>query len=483
MRFPTIIEGLALGICIFIAYYIPVKAQAAIKWETREKTIKVKLEDPELKTEFAFVNEGKTPVTVLKTITSCGCTTAKLDKTTFAPGEKGSVKVGMILGSHTGDVTKTIYVKTDDDITTTLTLTASIPELMEFQPKLVHWKKGDTQSKVVNINILNKKPVNITHIDAPYGGRVVLTEIEQGRRYELKILYSDSRKARSEPIRLETDFKAGDSMKVLELPQTTEFADDVYADHASIKSSLEELPQTTENNPNVARSGLAWLDTEVEVKASLSDETAKAEFRFENRGKTTVKILDLRRSCGCESARIVGDPTSDGNHAKQSGDADNPPASDKTEKTEFAPGEKGKVEIEIKLAGLTGAVERSVRVKTDENRSPGQSLLIKAIVPKPVEVSPQQLDWIIGREVKSKKILISALEGMKIRPVAIKCRHPEIQAEYKTVEKDKIVELSVVPNDTGGSLLSEVGLTIEVSSGKTTVKKDIAVPVKVDYDW
>jgi hypothetical protein len=68
-------------------------------------------------------------------------------------------------------------------------------------------------------------------------------------------------------------------------------------------------------------------------------------------------------------------------------------------------------------------------------------------------------------------------------PVSIKCRHPVIEAEYKIVEKDKVVELSAVPNDTGGSLLSEVGLTIEVSSGKTTVKKEIQVPIKVDYDW
>jgi hypothetical protein len=222
---------------------------------------------------------------------------------------------------------------------------------------------------------------------------------------------------------------------------------------------------------------LAWLDTKSEVKCALGDETAKAEFRFENRGNTTVKILDLRRSCGCTSVEVVGETPP----AAGSGPGDAPPAKVQ-EKREFAPGEKGKIVVEVNLGKQTGEIARSVTVKTEED-SPGQTLTIKAKVPNPVDVVPTELTWVIGREIKPKTILITATEGMKIKPVAVKSRHPVIEAEYKVVEKDKSIELSVQPTELDGSLLSEVQLAIDVTSGKTTVRKEVSVPVKVDYDW
>lgn len=80
-------------------------------------------------------------------------------------------------------------------------------------------------------------------------------------------------------------------------------------------------------------------------------------------------------------------------------------------------------------------------------------------------------------------MLITAAEGVKLQLVSVKCRHPAIEADYKIIDKGKSIRLTILPIDSDGSLLLEVTMTLGVSSGKTSVKKEIAVPVKVDYDW
>jgi hypothetical protein len=227
----------------------------------------------------------------------------------------------------------------------------------------------------------------------------------------------------------------------------------------------------------IALAELTWLDSEIEVRCALGDETVKAEFRFENRGETRVPRLEVHRSCGCTSAKIACETASLEKNARGT-----PNAQQADEKREFAPGEKGTVLVEVNLGKQTGVIARSVRVKTDKD-APGQLLTLKAVVPNPVEVAPKQLEWVIGREIKPKTILVTATEGMKNRPVALKCLHPVLEAQYKVVEKDKSVELSVRPGEIDGSLLSEVQFSIDVSSGKTTARKQIGVPIKVDYDW
>ncbi len=207
-------------ILLFCFISFTTQAHAALKWEAKEKTVKLKLDELELQTEFSFVNEGKEPVKITSVRSSCGCTTAGTKKDVYWPGEKGKVLVSMVVGSHVGEYTKTILVETDDKASTTLVCTAAIPELLTIEPKLIHWKYGDKKTKVLKLTPVDKS-IRITHVKIPQDGRANLIEQDDGK-YELRIPFSESRRARSESIVLETDVKAGGVFKIIELPQTTE---------------------------------------------------------------------------------------------------------------------------------------------------------------------------------------------------------------------------------------------------------------------
>jgi hypothetical protein len=73
--------------------------------------------------DFTFTNTGKSPLIIHKTKTSCGCTTAKTDKTTVAPGDQATVKVDYNSAHKKGKDSKTITVITNDPFTPSVVLT------------------------------------------------------------------------------------------------------------------------------------------------------------------------------------------------------------------------------------------------------------------------------------------------------------------------------------------------------------------------
>jgi hypothetical protein len=95
---------------------------------------------------FPFRNVGAYPVAIAEVRTSCGCTTATLDKKTFAPGEQGRIEVNFDLGERIGRQEKEVQILSDDkpNAPTVLTLVVRIPEMFSVEPRLLIWKKADT---------------------------------------------------------------------------------------------------------------------------------------------------------------------------------------------------------------------------------------------------------------------------------------------------------------------------------------------------
>ena len=77
-------------------------ARASIKWPVRLKTREAGLSDEYWEDEFPFVNEGLMPVTLKDVHAACGCTTVKLEKNTYLPGERGRVPFRFDFGNRTG---------------------------------------------------------------------------------------------------------------------------------------------------------------------------------------------------------------------------------------------------------------------------------------------------------------------------------------------------------------------------------------------
>jgi len=103
---------------------------------------------------FAFENKGEHAVEITEIKTSCGCTTAKLPKKTYAPGEKGTIKGSFSVGSRQGKQHKTVRVLTDDiaQPEIQLALRLEIPKLVSMKPGLLLWRVGsEPEAKTLTV--------------------------------------------------------------------------------------------------------------------------------------------------------------------------------------------------------------------------------------------------------------------------------------------------------------------------------------------
>lgn len=64
--------------------------------------------------EFRFTNTGNGVLKINEISKVCGCTPFSLDKTEYAPGESGSLKVGYYADERYGDTQKQLFVSTND---------------------------------------------------------------------------------------------------------------------------------------------------------------------------------------------------------------------------------------------------------------------------------------------------------------------------------------------------------------------------------
>jgi len=112
---------LVLTLSAFIGEVKAQSAQAKIVFETTEHdfgTFK-ESEGPQAY-NFAFVNQGATPLILNNVQASCGCTTPEWTKKPVAPGEKGFIKVSYNPANRPGPFNKTITVSANGEVSRTI---------------------------------------------------------------------------------------------------------------------------------------------------------------------------------------------------------------------------------------------------------------------------------------------------------------------------------------------------------------------------
>ena len=160
---------------------------------------------------LSWRNEGKTPVTVRKVRTSCGCTSAKLGKDTYAPGEQGEITVRFTFGDRRGPHRKIITVVTDDKPEPTeLSLQVWIHEPLAIVPALVFWKTGEAgTAKSVQLTSEPGTPVRVRSVMSSNPRLAAKLEtIKPGEQYAVSVTPVDTSKKESAEITVETDFPA-----------------------------------------------------------------------------------------------------------------------------------------------------------------------------------------------------------------------------------------------------------------------------------
>src|ERR1700693_5613626 len=142
-------------------------AFAQLAWETTEQTFNSKPEDKEVVAKYKFTNAGPTPIKIQNVRTSCGCTTAALSKTYYAPGESGEIEAKFTFSGRTGRQEKAITVDStaNPQHQTILRLHVYIEETVKVEPEVVLWRVGEQpNSKAIHITIADNSSAKIVSV-------------------------------------------------------------------------------------------------------------------------------------------------------------------------------------------------------------------------------------------------------------------------------------------------------------------------------
>ncbi len=103
-----------------------------------------------------------------------------------------------------------------------------------------------------------------------------------------------------------------------------------------------------------AHAGLTWETTTQEIHAKPLDTEAVAIYRFTNKSDRTVRIHDVKTSCGCTAAT--------------------------PDKKIYEPGESGEIRAVFRFGGRQGVQAKTITVETSDDRQAGSEplkLLVK----------------------------------------------------------------------------------------------------------
>jgi hypothetical protein len=118
--------------------------------------------------EFKFKSSGTEPIEITNVRTTCGCTTAKLDKKPYPPGESNSIKITYHSGPMNEKANKSIYVLTNDVVSPTiqLNITATVQKKVEARPDILtlSLKQPNAGCPEITLHSLDNLPFTITQI-------------------------------------------------------------------------------------------------------------------------------------------------------------------------------------------------------------------------------------------------------------------------------------------------------------------------------
>ena len=129
-----------------------------------------------------------------------------------------------------------------------------------------------------------------------------------------------------------------------------------------------------------AQAQLTWEKTEIELHPKSTDGDAVANFKYQNRGKTPIRITSVKSSCGCTVAS--------------------------SKKDDVAPGEKGEVTATFHIGGRTGLQQKTITVETNDTAQPVTSLVLKAMIEQAIDIQPTFVFWQAGEAPKPKMLKV-----------------------------------------------------------------------------
>jgi hypothetical protein len=167
---------------------------------------------------------------------------------------------------------------------------------------------------------------------------------------------------------------------------------------------------------------LKWENPEQTFTAKPLDKVVVAKFRFTNVGTTSLKITDLRPSCGCTTAFL--------------------------EKKEYGPGESGEIEAKFKLNGRIGHQEKWIVVTTDWVPPQPTILRFAVNIPPAITIQPELVLWRVGDQLKPKTVRIEVPDEISAKVVSVQADNAAVKLELLEIRPGKELEVKVTPTTT-----------------------------------
>lgn len=183
-------------------------AVAQLKWEKPWQNFQRSPADGHHETTFAFQNTGTATVTVKSIRSSCGCTTARLEKKTFAPGERGELTAKFTFGDRRGVHRKMITVKTDDGQQQELNFVVNIYEPLTITPALVFWKVGQpAEPRAIQLTTEPGTAVRVKSVTSSNPRlSAKLQTVKAGEQYVVSVTPADTAQKEAAQLTVETDY-------------------------------------------------------------------------------------------------------------------------------------------------------------------------------------------------------------------------------------------------------------------------------------
>ena len=167
---------------------------------------------------------------------------------------------------------------------------------------------------------------------------------------------------------------------------------------------------------------LKWENPEQTFTVKPLDKVIVAKFRFTNVGTTSLKITDLRPSCGCTTAFL--------------------------EKKEYAPGESGEIEAKFKFDGRVGHHEKWIVVTTDWVPPQPTILRMAVNIPEAITIKPELVVWRVGDQLKPKTVRIAVPDEIPAKVVSVQADNAGVKLELREIRPGKELEVEVTPTTT-----------------------------------
>ncbi len=175
-------------------------------------------------------------------------------------------------------------------------------------------------------------------------------------------------------------------------------------------------------------------------------------FVIQNRGTNTVRILNVRTSCGCTTTAMATNLLS--------------------------PGQSTELMASLDLKGRSGAQRKSLYVESDDPVNSSLRLEMMGMVITPLEARPEGVHFgTLAREGdEEREVLLSGRTGVTFHVTGVRMSAPEFTAQVETREEGKLYSIKI--KSTGPRLAGTTHAVAQILTDHP-VLPEVTVPVTV----